>query len=230
MTARRLLAAYVVVAVLNVVGQLLEGDALDHVTKPFLMPLLLAFLLATRWPDTRLLRFTAGALVFAWLGDLLLIPEGDTWFMLGLLGFLGAQLCYCIAFATRFGDSPLRRQPAWALPFFGWWVLLLVVLGPDLGGLLLPVAVYGVVLCTMAALATGVHRWTTVGALLFLCSDSALAATSLSDRLTIPSGDAVVMITYTVGQALIVLGVLATSERIEPAACPRQESNLRPFA
>jgi uncharacterized membrane protein YhhN len=149
-TPRRLLAAYAVVAVLNVVGELLDSSVLANVTKPFLMPLLLAF-------------------------------------------------------------------------------LLLVVLGPDLGGLLVPVAVYGAVLCTMAALATGVHRWTMVGALLFLCSDSALAATSLSDRVTIPAADAVVMVTYTLGQALIVLGVLAASKRVEPW-CPRPESNWRPFA
>jgi alkenylglycerophosphocholine/alkenylglycerophosphoethanolamine hydrolase len=214
-TPRRLLAAYAVVALLNVVGQFLDGNLLSNVTKPFLMPLLLAFLLVSPRPDTRLLRFTAAALVFAWLGDLFLIPAGDTWFMLGLLGFLGAQVCYCIAFATRFGDSPLRHHRWWALPFVGWWALLLVALGPDLGGMLVPVAGYGAVLCTMAALATGVHRWTMVGALLFLCSDSALAATSLSDRLTIPAADAVVMVTYTVGQALIVLGVLAASHQVE---------------
>ena len=212
MNRRRLLAAYAVAALLNVIGQLLDGHVLDVLTKPFLMPLLLAFLLVSTRPDTRLLRLTAAALVFAWLGDLFLIPDGDSWFMLGLLAFLGAQICYCIAFATRFDDSPLRRNRWWALPFVGWWGLLLVALGPDLGGMLVPVAVYGAVLCTMAALATGVHRVTMVGALLFLCSDSALAATSLSDRITIPAADAVVMITYTVGQALIVLGVLAASQ------------------
>jgi uncharacterized membrane protein YhhN len=210
-TPRRLFAAYVVVSVLNVVGQFLDGHALENLTKPFLMPLLVGFLLTSTRPDTRLVRFTVAALVFAWLGDLFLIPDGDTWFMLGLLGFLGAQVCYCVAFATRFGDSPLRRTPVWALPYAAWWALLLVVLGPDLGGLFIPVAVYGAVLCTMAALATGVHRWTTVGALLFLSSDSVLAATSLSDRLSIPADGAVVMTTYTAGQALIVLGVLAAS-------------------
>jgi alkenylglycerophosphocholine/alkenylglycerophosphoethanolamine hydrolase len=211
MTPRRLLAAYGVVSVLNVIGQVTPGRALEDLTKPFLMPLLLAFLLASARPDTRMLRFTVAALVFAWLGDLFLIPDGDTWFMLGLLGFLGAQVCYCVAFATRFGSSPIRRNPLWALPYAAWWALLLVVLGPDLGGLFVPVAVYGGVLCTMAALATGVDRRTMIGALLFLCSDSVLAATSLSDRIHIPADGAVVMTTYTLGQALIVLGVLAAS-------------------
>jgi uncharacterized membrane protein YhhN len=210
-TAQRLLATYAVLSLLNVVAQFLDGSVLDDVTKPFLMPLLLGVLLTSARPDTLLLRSTVAALVFAWLGDLFLIPDGDTWFLLGLAGFLGAQICYCIGFATRFGDSPLRRHRALALPYVAWWLLLLAVLGPDLGGMVVPVAVYGAVLCTMAALATGVHRWTTVGALLFVCSDSVLAATSLSDRLSVPADGAVVMATYTLGQALIVLGVLAAS-------------------
>lgn len=216
-TARRLLAAYAVVALANIAGQFTTGHTLANLTKPFLMPLLLGVLLASARPDTRLLRFTVAALVFAWLGDLFLIPDGDLWFMLGLVGFLGAQVCYSIGFATRFDDSPLKRRPLWALPFVAWWVLLLAVLGPDLGGLLVPVAVYGAVLCTMAALATGVHRWTMIGALLFVCSDSVMAATSLSDRLSIPADGAVVMTTYTLGQALIVLGVLAASRVREPS-------------
>lgn len=211
MTARRFLAAYAIVSVANIVGQFTSGPALANLTKPFLMPLLLGYLLASTRLETRLLRLTAVALGFAWLGDLLLIPNGDLWFMLGLLGFLAAQICYCIAFATRFEDNPVRRNPIWSLAFIGWWALLLLVLGPDLGGLLVPVAVYGAVLCTMAALATGVHRWTAIGALLFLCSDSVMAATSLSDRISIPDEGAVVMTTYTLGQALIVVGVLAAS-------------------
>ena len=210
MNARLLLAAYAVVAVLDVLGQVV-GGALEIVTKPLLMPLLLGVLLASATLATRLLRATALALVFAWLGDLFLMPEGDTWFLLGLVAFLGAQACYCVGFATRFGDSPLRGRRALWLPYAGWWLLLLAVLGPDLGPMVVPVAVYGAVLCTMAALATGVHPWTTVGAVLFVASDSVIAATAFSDRITVPAADAVVMATYTLGQALIVLGVLAAS-------------------
>jgi uncharacterized membrane protein YhhN len=210
-TARLLLAAYAVVAVLHVFGQLVGGDALDVATKPLLMPLLLGVLLAAARPETRLLRATAAALVFSWLGDLFLMPDGDTWFLLGLAAFLGAQVCYCVGFATRWVDSPLRRRRALVAPYAAWWLLLLAVLGPDLGGMVVPVAVYGAVLCTVAALATGVHRTTTIGALLFVVSDSVLAATSLSDRVSVPADGAVVMATYTLGQALIVLGVLAAS-------------------
>ncbi|MEQ6902598.1 lysoplasmalogenase [Nocardioides sp. YIM 152588] len=214
---RGLLTAYAVVAVANVVGQLLEGDLLGQVTKPLLVPLLLALLLAGV-PDrsTRLVRAAAVALVFCWLGDLALMG-GDDWFLVGLGAFLLGQVGYCTAFATTWARNPLRERKALALPYVGWWALLLVALGPDLGGLIAPVAVYGAVLCTMAALALGVHRLTAVGAAWFVLSDSLIAATSLSDRFAFDASGAAVMATYTLGQALIVCGVVAVAgRRTEP--------------
>ncbi len=205
---RALLAAYAVVAVGNVVGQLVDTDLLDRLTKPLLVPLLLAYFLTVAGrPSTRLGRATVVGLVFCWLGDLALMG-GDDWFMVGLVGFLAGQVAYCTAFATAWRRNPIRTRRAMAAPYAAWWVLLLVVLGPDLGGLVAPVAVYGAVLCTMAALALGVHRLTALGALSFVASDSLLAATSLSDRLAFGGDDALVMATYAVGQALITLGVL----------------------
>lgn len=208
MRSRVLLAAYVVVSAGNVVGQLVDTEVLDRVTKPVLIPLLLAYFLSEGGrPAGRLARATAVGLVFCWLGDLALMG-GDDWFMVGLLGFLAGQIAYCTGFRTTWQDNPIRSRRALAAPYVAWWALLLVVLGPDLGGLIAPVAVYGAVLCTMAALALGVHRLTAIGAMSFVASDSLLAATSLSDRFAFAGDDALVMATYVVGQALIVLGVL----------------------
>lgn len=209
---RGLLAAYAVVAVGNVVGQLVDTEVVDRVTKPLLVPLLLALLLSAGRPTTRLGRATAVGLALCWLGDLALMG-GDDWFLVGLLGFLAGQVAYCTAFATAWSRNPIRERRALAAPYVAWWVLLLVVLGPDLGGLVVPVAVYGAVLCSMAALALGVHRLTALGALFFVASDSLLAATSLSDRLAFPGDDALVMATYALGQLLIVLGVIASPPR-----------------
>ena len=218
MRARALLAAYAVVALTNVAGQLVDSDWPDRLTKPLLVPLLLAHLLLHAGDrGSRLVRATAAGLVCCWLGDLALMVDG--WFLVGLAMFLGGQIGYCVAFATTWSRNPIRTRKALAAPYVGWWVLLLVVLGPDLGGLVVPVAVYGAVLCTMAALALGVHRLTAAGAVSFVASDSLLAATSLSDRLAFPGDEALVMATYVVGQLLIVLGVLA-SRPPRPAAVP----------
>ncbi len=215
---RALLAAYVVVAAGNVVGQLVEGDLLDQLTKPLLVPLLLAYFLSvTGRPTTRLARATAIGLVFCWFGDLALMG-GDDWFMVGLMGFLAGQIAYCVGFRTTWQGNPIRSRKLLAAPYVAWWAVLLAVLGPDLGGLIAPVAVYGAVLCTMAALALGVHRLAAIGAVSFVASDSLLAATSLSDRMGFAGDDALVMATYVVGQALIVLGVLARSAVPAPAS------------
>ena len=211
MTRRLLLAAYVAASALQVAAQVGGWGLLDDLTKPLLMPLLLGFLLASAPLEGRLLRATALAVVFSWLGDLALMPAGDTWFLVGLLGFLAAQVSYSVGFATTYRTGPIAANRLWAAPYVAWWVLLLAFLGPDLGAMAVPVAVYGGVLCTMAALATGVGRTATVGALLFVASDSLLAATSLSDRLSFRGEDAAVMLTYCLGQLLLVLGVLAAS-------------------
>jgi uncharacterized membrane protein YhhN len=212
--SRVLLAAYVVAALAQVLAQALDLDVLYVVTKPLLMPLLLGFLVVSAPLEGRLLRATAAALVWSWLGDLALMPDGDVWFLLGLLAFLLAHVCYLVGFATTYAGGPLDRNKLLVVPYAVWFVLLLVVLGPDLGSMLLPVAVYGVVLCAMAALATGVNATTAVGAVVFVVSDSTLAATALTDRLAFDGDGAVVMLTYCLGQLLIVLGVLAASRPV----------------
>ena len=226
-TSRVLLGAYVVAAVAQVLAQLLDLDPLYVVTKPLLMPLLLGFLVASAPLEGRLLRATAAALVWSWLGDLALMPDGDVWFLLGLLAFLLAHVCYLVGFATTYHDGPVARNKLLVVPYAAWFVLLLVVLGPDLGGMLAPVAVYGVVLCAMAALATGVNATTAVGAIVFVVSDSTLAATALTDRFAFDGDGALVMLTYCLGQLLIVLGVLAatTGPRVtEPVRTARPAS------
>jgi uncharacterized membrane protein YhhN len=209
--SRVLLGAYLLVAAAQVLAQVMDLEALYLLTKPLLMPLLLGFLVASAPLEGRLLRATAAALVWSWLGDLALMPEGDVWFLLGLLAFLLAHVCYLVGFATTYAGGPVDDNVLLLVPYAAWFLLLLVVLGPDLGAMLVPVAVYGVVLCAMAALATGVNATTAVGAVVFVVSDSILAATALTDRFAFDGDGAVVMLTYCLGQLLIVLGVLAAS-------------------
>ena len=179
---RGLLAAYAVVAAANVAGQLVDTEVVDRVTKPLLVPLLVALLLTAGRPATRLARAALLGLVFCWLGDLALMG-GDDWFLVGLMGFLAGQVAYCTAFATTWSRNPIRERRALAAPYVAWWVLLLVVLGPDLGGLVVPVAVYGAVLCSMAALALGVHRLTALGAVAFdFTIDGAMALLRMDNK------------------------------------------------
>jgi uncharacterized membrane protein YhhN len=213
--APALLAGYGVVAGLNVIGQLTDQAWLTTLTKPLLMPLLAGYLLAASGrPLDRRARLVLVALVFSWVGDLLLMGEGETFLLAGIGGFLLAQLTYLAAFAPTVRGGPLARRPALIAPYVIAWAGLIAVLGPGLDDLLAPVMVYGAALMAMAATATGVHPRTGVGAALFVASDSLIALTRLTDRLPLSPAlaGAAVMATYTLGQGLIVNGVVASAE------------------
>ena len=106
------------------------------------------------------------------------------------------------------------RRPVLSIPYGAYWLLLLAALWPDLGGLAAPVAIYGLALVTMAALALGVNRLTAVGAVFFVASDSLIAATSLTDRFDFPGAGLMIMPMYCLGQALIVLSWIAVRRAV----------------
>lgn len=153
------------------------------------------------------------ALVFGLAGDVFLLGDSDTRFRLGLAAFLVGHLAFVVSF-TRLGLD----VPGWA--WLAWVVLLAALLATRQvapatymrGGLALagPVAVYTVVIGAMVIVAfdTG-EPLIAIGATVFAASDSLLAV----DRFVQPRPWArlVVMVTYHVGQALIVAGVLAAS-------------------
>lgn len=150
------------------------------------------------------------ALVLGLAGDVFLLGDSDTRFQLGLGAFLLGHLAFLVSF-TRLGLDPA----SWA--WVAWVVLLVCLLatrqvapatymraGWPLAG---PVALYTVVIGAMVIVAfdTG-EPLIAVGATVFAASDSILAR----DRFVRPRpwAPVAVMVTYHVGQALIVLGVL----------------------
>lgn len=196
------------VGALNVIGVFTDSTWLANGTKPLLMPLLLAYLLAALdGRRSQLTTWVKRALVFSWLGDLLLMGDGELFFALGLLGFLGAQICYISGFRPFLSQGTLRGRPWLILPYLIYGVVLLALLMGDLGPLLVPVLIYSLALLTMAVLALGLSPLTGLGGALFLVSDSLIALTALSDRLGDSAGDWI-MPTYILGQLLIVRGVL----------------------
>ena len=114
----------------------------------------------------------------------------------------------CCSFGSPRGraavDSPRGRSSS-----SPWYVAFLALLGPHLGGLLVPVAVYGAVLGTMAALAGGRGGVIAVGGALFVVSDSVLALGRFLPGYEFALHDLVVMSTYLAAQGLIAWGVVA---------------------
>lgn len=221
-----LLGAYAAVSVVHIVAHMASATVVATATKPLLMPLLAAFLLsASPRPLTRMVRVVLAALAFSWLGDVLLevarLADSDTLFIAGIGGFLVAQVLYIVAFTPVVRASTPPRPPFWALLYVLYGAVLIGYLGPDLGEFLLPVAVYAVAICTMGIVAAGVNAYTAVGAAVFVVSDTLIAVGEFTDMLTLADNwqRVLVMSTYTLAQALIVIGVIVAQRGIwrEPA-------------
>ncbi|WP_435745822.1 lysoplasmalogenase family protein [Microbacterium sp. PMB16] len=200
---------YVAASALHVI-LLAVNSPLAGPTKLLLMPLLAIPVVASvrRLAPPLASILLVAALLFSWLGDGVgaffpLAPE----LPLMLLFFGIAHLAYIVLF-VRF--IPRRRMPWWALVYAAWWVAMLVALGPHTGGLLIAVAVYGLVLGGTAAFSARCHPVVAVGGAFFLASDTLLAfRLFLPDSLPSWSNPAI-MLAYTIGQGLIVAGALIT--------------------
>lgn len=228
---RPALVAYAVVLAAHLVAQAADADAPARVTQALLMPLLAAYLLASRPADRqpaglpgplpRLLRLVLWALAFSWLGDTLPnVLDGDGAFLAMVGCFLLAQVSYIRAFRPSAAESILHRRRGWLAAYGAVLVALLAACLPAAGALAPAVVVYGGCLVAMAVLATGVDPLAWAGGALFLVSDSLIALDAF-DVATLPLHGVVVMATYGVGQLLLVRGALRrTGAAVEMAAQP----------
>lgn len=163
-------------------------------------------------PGTRDLPLLSLALGFSCLGDVFLGLGPSQYFIQGLGSFLVAHLVY-IALFYRSWRRPLR-------PSYGALMLLFLVLGyslamsnwlsPSLGALARPVMLYVCVITAMvlSAVLAGFSRpWVWIGAVLFLISDSLIAAGKFKGP--VPYRDLLVWSTYYIGQYGIAVGYLS---------------------
>ena len=147
-------------------------------------------------------------LFFSLLGDIALLRPAD-YFLPGLIAFLFAHIAYLIAF-TRDAKFPAH---------FSIWLLFLLVaatlycyLFAGLPGILkLPVAVYALLLASMAGQAMGRYavlhsragRLAAIGAALFMLSDALLSIDRF--RAPLPRASLLILVPYFLGQWLIAL-------------------------
>lgn len=238
MAPRSLLSAYLLVGLLNAIAVATQNSSAVTLTKPLLMPLLILWLVAEQrrhWPVPH--RWLLVGLVFAWIGDLLLMGDGDLFFTLGIAAFLVTQVSYLVGF-TRFrglsfrrgiaaparpATGLVRRYPVLLAPFALYLIGLVAVVWPTAGSLRIPVAVYGLALTAMAVAALNLvgrmppaPAWVAFGgAVLFVLSDSLIAMTSLGPWAESPWLGATVMLTYVVGQGLIGVGFVTGTRAVD---------------
>ncbi|MDR6867381.1 hypothetical protein J2Y69_001984 [Microbacterium resistens] len=216
---------YILVSVVHV-GALAVDSPLAPPTKMLLMPLLaLPVVLAWRRIGPRSAAvLMIVALAFSWLGD-----EAGAFFpalpeLPLMLGFFGlAHIAYIALFLRTLR---VRRLPFWTVAYALWWLLMLVVLGPHTGPLLIGVALYGIVLAGTAASSARCLPLIAWGGAFFLASDTILAF-----RLFLPDAmpawtSPAVMLTYTLGQGLIIAGALRALRKTEAQTSVRAEGSV----
>ena len=200
---------------LNLSGHLFDLPNLVFFSKPLLMPLLIIlFFQNTKAYASSLKVGVIGGLFFSWIGDLALMIESvnSTFFMVGLVGFLIAHINYIIVFnkskAKKTEESSLKNI---LIPVFGLFTLsFLILLWPHLGELRIPVIIYATVLMLMGIFAVSRQPnkgfyLVLFGAILFVISDSVLATNKFYS--TFYLARVITMLTYTIAQLLIVLGL-----------------------
>lgn len=197
---------YLLVAVIHLYSKLASAEDVDTFTKPLLMPvLLIGVLFALPAWRSRIALLLAIALAFSWLGDVSLLYSGNVGFLTGLGFFLLAHIAYLVLLT---GTLRERRPHLSMVVYAVWWLGLVLLLAPHLGVLLVPVAVYGLVLGAMAAWALLGNLWVAVGGALFLVSDTLLGLNRFLPGFHFPEVDFTIMLTYIAGQALIAWGAV----------------------
>ncbi|HDS0924764.1 TPA: lysoplasmalogenase [Stenotrophomonas maltophilia] len=206
-------------AVAAIIGASLDGDGrwLHWIAKPLATLLIAAIVWRTDAAPPGYRRAILLGMAFSCIGDIALMLPFDA-FVLGLIAFLLAHLCYIVAFRAGFRAGRGLLIAAALLAVFaginlaGLWPLL-----PN--DLRIPVVVYVVVLALMATLALArawakntatpsaptSARWAAIGAVLFVISDSVLAWDRFGGGL--PAATLCVLSTYYAAQYCIARSV-----------------------
>jgi uncharacterized membrane protein YhhN len=204
-----LLAATAVIAVVDWIAVARGLTRIEHAAKPLTMVGLVAvaFAIDPTYSDMRAAFVIA--LVCSLVGDVFLMLPSDR-FVAGLAAFLAAHLAYTAGFVLGPGS----------VGGFALGALITAVVAVPLGVRLLravrrsapavvtPVMAYLVVISVMVAAATGWgNAWAIAGAWLFFVSDALIAETRFVRA--IPAGRLAIIVTYHLGQALLVLSLIS---------------------
>jgi uncharacterized membrane protein YhhN len=186
-----------------------ENRRLEYVCKPGTMVLLVGVALSLDATHNDVRCWFVAALVLSLAGDVFLMLPQDR-FVAGLASFLLGHIAYVVGLNLHGGSAgelALAAVPvALIAALIGTRVLRAVLASGD-RALVGPLVAYMVVISAMvtSALASG-NWWAAVGASLFFASDALIAET----RFVRPHRGArvVIMVTYHLGQAGLVLSLL----------------------
>ena len=205
----------------NIAGLCFHSYIPGSISKPLIVPALIGYFITAVSPNlpATFKKAVIAALVFSWLGDVLLMfqPNSEIFFLLGLGSFLIAHLCYIVFFHQVRVRENIAPKPLLLIPVVLYYATLINILLPFLGNMKIPVLVYGVVISFMLLLAMHTlwvktrspGQWMMLGALLFVISDSILAINKFYQPFELAG--VLIMLTYGMAQFFIVKGAVKYS-------------------
>ena len=206
---------FILILLADLIAVQLNYKIAEYVFKPLIVIWLFAyFILQTRLVKSDLKKWIIIALLFSWLGDVLLMLQGDNsvFFLLGLSAFLLAHMCYILFFHFVRTRENVKSRWYLLLIVVVYYTFLISILSPGLGEMKLPVRIYGIVISFMFMLAmhmlfiknktAGLSMM--IGASLFVISDSVLAINKFYQPF--PQAAVIIMLTYGLAQFFIAEG------------------------
>ena len=209
------LAIFALSVAVHLYASLKQDRKLRNLTKPFIVLSLLGFYALAAQPPAALVLL---ALFFSWLGDVLLIPKGVKWFTAGGVAFMVSHLFFILAYSRDVDFAAL--SPVFVLALAVFFAAVVVWIFSKLKAhlpkaLFYPMFFYlllnGAMNCfanyRAVCLGGRAGLLTAVGAALFFVSDCALFFVRFNKESRLKT-HFLVMLTYSLGELLIVLGLL----------------------
>ena len=200
---------------IHLYASLKQDKPLRNKTKPFILLSLLGFycLSVEKVELTVVL-----ASLFSWIGDVLLIPKGNKWFTAGGIAFMISHFFFVLTYSKYVDFAAVSRIFLIGLPliFACTTVVIFRYLRPHLPkALFYPMLLYLLINGTMNCFAwfrslssSGTASiLTAIGALLFYISDTSLFFVRFNKNSRLKT-HFLVMLTYSIGELLIVLGLI----------------------
>lgn len=210
---------FLLASLVDIVFVLEVNSEMRFYSKPLILFGLIVYFYRFTKPiaSTLLTKAILSALIFSWIGDILLL--WSNLFVYGLGAFLMAQICYIIGFRlAQRGSIQLEQMNFIKIFFFNLPIYLTAaftfyLINPNLGSMRIPVIIYIIVIVSMVATARDRFKkcnsasfWQVfIGAVLFFISDGAIALSRFFKDF--PESGIGIMGTYVIAQLLIVMGI-----------------------
>lgn len=209
------LLVFVISTAIHLYASIKSNKPLRDKTKPFILLSLLGFYC---FSVNKIEMTVVLALIFSWLGDVLLIPKGIKWFTAGGIAFMISHFFFILSYNKTINFDVINPAIIVVLAIF--FIVIVSFIFSKLKEhlpkpLFYPMYLYLLINGTMNCFA--VFRFltsmdlggiiTVIGAALFFVSDSALFFVRFKKNCLLKT-HFLVMLTYSIGEFLIVLGLI----------------------